>query len=262
MIELDSVDHTLELARAELSPSGAAKARARAAIDIVQRPAAATGARALPAAAGFWQALRASGKSGVLAGVILASLSFAAGYSLRTPEPRAEAGTVARIEPQGLALPSPPHVAVEPLPTNPMPDTLPVLEDTRRGPPVAPAARAPRQSRKRAEPVPARPPALGDELALLRRVQRALRASDPSLALAVLDELDERYPDTALVEERQAAAVMAHCGLADPGSRRRAQSFLRDRPQSVYAERVRAACGVERPGARQAGEGSATVGDE
>jgi hypothetical protein len=69
-----------------------------------------------------------------------------------------------------------------------------------------------------------------------------LRAEDPTLALALLRDLDARFPDTTLTEERSAADVLARCALAEAGSRLRAESFLRDRPASVYADRVRAAC--------------------
>jgi hypothetical protein len=79
---------------------------------------------------------------------------------------------------------------------------------------------------------------------LLRRVEKSLRAKDAALALALLGELDERFPRTALGEERLAARVIAHCTVGDGGARLRAESFLRDRPGSVYAERVQTACAV------------------
>jgi len=69
--------------------------------------------------------------------------------------------------------------------------------------------------------------------------------------------LDERFAATALGEERQAARVMAHCGLSDPGARLRAERFLRDQADSVYTERVRSACALE-----PSGEGTRGAGDE
>jgi hypothetical protein len=83
-----------------------------------------------------------------------------------------------------------------------------------------------------------------DELSLLRRVEKSLRANDPALALALLGDLDERFPRTALGEERLAARVIAHCTVGDGGARLRAESFLRERPGSVYAERVQTACTI------------------
>ena len=83
---------------------------------------------------------------------------------------------------------------------------------------------------------------MNDELALLRRVERALRNADPALALALLGELDERFPDTRLVEERQAARLLAGCRLQDPNAIARAHAFLHDNPASVYRQRVQLAC--------------------
>jgi hypothetical protein len=270
MIELDSVDRMLERARSELSPSGADKARARASLGAVGAPSNASRAGARLLGGRFWQRLRAAGWSGVAVGVVLASLSFGAGYGLRSLEPRAGAEGQARVEaPRAPSSPRPvrerdgvsePRAASEALPTPPAADDRAVLDEAR--PPAAAAPRKQRQARPRTQAATPAPSAAGDELALLRRVQRALRGSDPALALALLGELDERFPDTTLVEERQAAAVMAHCGLADPGARRRAEGFLEGRPGSVYAERVRAACGVERTDAPRAGEGSALPGHQ
>jgi hypothetical protein len=78
----------------------------------------------------------------------------------------------------------------------------------------------------------------------MRRIERALRNEQPALALALLAEVEARFPRSALEEERLAASVMAHCGLHDPGHERRAQSFLESRPRSVYRTRVVAACGA------------------
>ena len=80
------------------------------------------------------------------------------------------------------------------------------------------------------------------ELALLQRVERAMRANEYSLALALVAELDEHFPTARLEEERRAARLIAECRLGLPGSRQRGAQFLAQRPSSVYAYRVQTAC--------------------
>jgi hypothetical protein len=92
---------------------------------------------------------------------------------------------------------------------------------------------------------PVEPQPFDEELALLQRVERALRARSASVAVALLAELDERFPETRLGEERQAARLIAECQLELPESSRRGERFLAERRRTVYAERVRAACARE-----------------
>jgi hypothetical protein len=89
------------------------------------------------------------------------------------------------------------------------------------------------------------PTTFADEIALLSRADRALRAGEVELALTFLNELDLRYPDSKLTEERGAARIMAECALAAPGAVARAERFLRDRRASVYSDRVLRSCGIE-----------------
>jgi hypothetical protein len=109
---------------------------------------------------------------------------------------------------------------------------------------------APRATRPRARPRAAVPEPLNGELALLQRVERALRKSDPALALALLTELDERFPESRLVEERLAARHMADCRLDAPDAVERARRFLDEHPASVYRQRIQLACalGGDNPG--------------
>src|SRR5262245_39921024 len=74
MTELDSVDRLLDLARAEFSPSAADKLRTRAALRVPGQG----GAPALRS----WRALLASGKAGLLSGVLLLGSGVAMGYWL------------------------------------------------------------------------------------------------------------------------------------------------------------------------------------
>ena len=94
---------------------------------------------------------------------------------------------------------------------------------------------------------------------------RLLRAT--ALALVLLAELEARFPDTGLIEERAAAGVMAHCGLGDAGHQRRAETFVEGHPRSVYRARVEAACrrGMPRTGGAAdltVHEGMSSGGDE
>jgi hypothetical protein len=98
---------------------------------------------------------------------------------------------------------------------------------------------------------------MSEELALLRRADRAIRAGEAPLALSFINELDHRYPITTLLEERTAARVLAECALSELGARRRAELFLSEHRGSVYGDRVRRSCEVElSTGAPRAADGS------
>jgi hypothetical protein len=81
-----------------------------------------------------------------------------------------------------------------------------------------------------------------DELALLQRAERAVRAENSALALMLTGELDARHPRSELLEERRAIELMAHCVAHATDARPRAERFLRAHPRSVYAERVQQLC--------------------
>lgn len=89
------------------------------------------------------------------------------------------------------------------------------------------------------------------EVALLQRVERAIRAGEGELALALLSEHEHDYPASSLREERTAARVLAAC-VARPGSepnasaRAHARRYLAGRELSVYADRVRTLCEIDR----------------
>jgi hypothetical protein len=80
---------------------------------------------------------------------------------------------------------------------------------------------------------------------LLQRAQRALDAGEPSLALALLAELDERFPRDLLSEERDAARVVGLCKSGDTqGASRLAQELASMSPSSIYAARITRSCGA------------------
>lgn len=90
---------------------------------------------------------------------------------------------------------------------------------------------------------------IDEELRILRRVERAQRAGNPRLALALLDELDRESPRGKLIEERAAARAVAQCSSIFGDSRVALLARFRARyPSSVYSPRVAAACAeTERP---------------
>lgn len=295
MTELDPLEQMLELARGTLAPSRDDDVRLRRALGLqpasvlppVEPPASAL--RSHPLDARAWRALRASGSAGVLVGTALMGFGFGAGLWLgRAGEPpvsppmgqapesservdtSAAGATPPIFEPRSLA--SRDDIAPEPdtarhdttLHDDSPHDDSPHDGTAELPQPSAPselmarrAARAPRHAPSRAHVAAS---SAAEELALLRRVERALRAQNPALALALIAELDQRFPDTRLAEEREAAHVIAACGVGEGGARLRAERFLREQGGSVYAERAREACGI-RDGAPR-GEGSAPPGDQ
>lgn len=126
---------------------------------------------------------------------------------------------------------------------------------------AAPAPRAQRRAAARATPpqqlaasppapveapqpaAPSSPSTLAEEMRLLRSAQSALSAGDPETALARLAEHARRFPAGTLAEEREAARILALCRAERRGEARAAAArFLRERPTSPLAPRVRASC--------------------
>ena len=257
MAEPDSLDESLAIARRALRASAANKARVRALLD-------ASRAAGEPSAAARGSRFIERLKRPLTVGVLVGS-GFVAGYWLgRHPEsdPLARAGARAT---DGEA-PAPAAAR----PSEAEPDSSPAVTstesvsparalaaETRPAAPTPPRARpsaratneapAPRGAQRR-PPAPASAAASDpflEELALLARVDRAIRASEPELALTLLDELERRHPRSSLGEERAAARLLADCLLREPSASARAERFVREQAGSVYVERVRSACGVE-----------------
>jgi hypothetical protein len=84
-----------------------------------------------------------------------------------------------------------------------------------------------------------------EELALLTRIDRAIRADEALLASTLLAELAQRYPTSPLIEERAAARLLVDCALHEPTARARADRFVREHAASVYVERIRSSCALE-----------------
>ena len=218
-----------------------------------------------------WASVQATGKLGALLGAGLLGAGLLAGYFIRdaqeeTPAPAAlvapasAMSATAASDPMAPMAPTPePRATAEPVPlgeTSPAALSNVALSEAapttpRAGPSRAARVHAPKQAQSPTAASSASPtsatdaPHPGDELALLRRAERAVRADDSALALALIGELEARYPDSRLLEERRALELMAYCGAGSTDARSRAERFLREHPESVYAGRIREACPIE-----------------
>lgn len=83
---------------------------------------------------------------------------------------------------------------------------------------------------------------LGEELALVRQVDSALRSGSPRRALDLLRGAEARFAQGELGEERQALGIIALCALDPAAGGARGAAFLASHPSSVYAPRLRDAC--------------------
>jgi hypothetical protein len=234
MSELDpQANDLLAGARRAFSPSAGAKARVLLATRsaIVAGTAVTSTLTGRSAADWFERARTAGALWGVraLAGSVLLASVFGAGYMTA----RRSSPELARPP---LIAPAPSQAVLGPVPstgTSALPDAIPTPRPVRVAPPKAASAPAPN-----AEPQAS----LDEEVRTLKRVERALREHNPRLALALLDELDERVKAGKLVEEREAARVMAKCELIPESAATLAEDFARRYPGSVYGSRVAQMC--------------------
>jgi hypothetical protein len=220
-----SLDELLADARTGLSPSDAQ-------VEALGARLAAPPLTVSATAEGRWAAFQATGSAGLAAAGLLVAGGFIAGL-------------LAHRAPASSELPPPPpRAAVVSLAPE-----LTVLEPSAE----APAATPPVSGRVGGgQAGAARPRAahssLNDsaaELALLERIDRALRNSDPALARALLGELEASQPRTHFSEERSAARIMADCLAGERSARESAGHFLETHPASVYASRLRALCQLD-----------------
>lgn len=243
MTDRDIVETHLALTRRALTPSAALSARvhARLAAESAASGAAALAATPVAVPSSPWRSLRASGKAGATLGAGLLVLGFASGYFARGDD---------AAEPPPL-----PVVPVASVVEQPSAEALsPIDEETARVEvaPVIEVARAARSSPPAAASADsvalataAATPSPQDELALLKRAERAVRAGNAALALALIGELEERYPRSRLLEERRAIELLAHCDAKATDASTRAARFLREHPRSVYAGRISTLCPAE-----------------
>jgi hypothetical protein len=83
------------------------------------------------------------------------------------------------------------------------------------------------------------------EADLLTRADSALKAGDANRALELVNQHASSFPGGVLVEEREAERIVVLCALGRSGEAETlAAEFLRERPRSPLAPRVRASCGA------------------
>jgi len=138
-----------------------------------------------------------------------------------------------------IAAPASPAIITPP----PQLDTPPIVTPSARlDAPIAPSSRArpPASARRR----PAGDPSLRpEEVASFQGAQAALAAGRHQDALNALDEHGRRFPGGVFEEERQVSRAAALCKLGDEDAARDARRrFLRERPSSHLAERMRQIC--------------------
>jgi hypothetical protein len=87
-------------------------------------------------------------------------------------------------------------------------------------------------------------PTLYEELTAVRRAQSALKRGDATLALQLMNGLDESHPGGALLAERRVTKVLALCQLDRTAEATRiANSLLRDnRDAELYRRRLGTSC--------------------
>jgi hypothetical protein len=111
-------------------------------------------------------------------------------------------------------------------------------------PPVVPATEAePRAAEpSRRSQAPAVADRLRAEVALMDRARAALERDDADALWRLTGEHARRFPDGALVEEREAWQAIAACRLGHARAAARAEAFLRAHPRSAQADKLRRAC--------------------
>lgn len=261
----DIVRRHLTRAWQSWAPSPELDARVRA--RLTSSSAATMGAIGLGASSGAgrpgpWASLQATGKLGPLVGASLVGMGFLSGYLAHSS-----------LSPSASPTPEPPRAAVPAVAgaATSSPEVAPALEaphieprepasearNVRRAPEAANADTARRRPSRPATPGPVAAdtpgpvaadtaaPAASEELSLLQRAERAVRADNAALALALIGELEARYPRSTLLEERSAIELLAHCRAGASDASSRATRFLRQHPQSLYAGRVRELCAAE-----------------
>jgi hypothetical protein len=258
----NTLERELELARAAYTPR--AELRERVLDRILSASPSADGAPPAPrdtseAVAVQRRGLRAAGTKALMA-VGLVSLGFVAGWEAngaRSEAPPPLPAAPRAVAPDPILLPEPPA-----LPANEAAGsvTAPLADEARARPSWghAPRANTARTARRPRMTTPDTPPARSpeapapepanhsarEELALLQRAERAVRAGNSALGLALIGELEVKYPRSRLLEERRAVELMAHCTVGATDSRARAERFLREQPRSIYAARIGELCSV------------------
>jgi hypothetical protein len=243
----NTLERQLELTRAAYTPPPELHDRVLEKFLLGRAPAmpGATLAERGAASGPSWAALRARGLK-TLVGMGLVSLGFAAGWQANAardlPPPLPHA--LHDVAPEALVLLAPETDGAIGAPLASEAAARPALGSASRAVDgsTAPATRAARAVSPRKAPPPPGDGAAGEELALLQRAERAVRADNAALGLALIAELEAKYPRSKLLEERRAIELMAQCGAGATDGAVRAERFLREQPRSIYAARIEKLC--------------------
>ncbi|MGH1343876.1 MAG: hypothetical protein ACRBN8_20125 [Nannocystales bacterium] len=157
------------------------------------------------------------------------------GRGAATSPPRPSSGPPRNV-PTATAVPKQPPLqpadpAVRPQPT----------------PPTPPAHAASRTPRADSKPTRVRPPAkpkasVQEELALIQRMQTALRSSAHEHVLNLARRHATTYPSGAFAEDREALRALAVCESGDAAGPTTASRFHKRWPESMHRDRIEAAC--------------------
>jgi len=247
MITPDRVDGYLQLTRRAYTPSPELRERVQMRLQAGALPLAVPAPFVGASPAGS-QTLRRRVANLALSGAALA-LGLAGGYTLRPavgdppplPQPRFSQQLLAPEVEAPRDTPATPGWAPSAARLHEPAVSEPAPARSRR--PVRAAVPHRLQPQPDDVPVSARGP--NEELALLARAERAVRAGNSALALVLIAELEARFPRSGFLEERRAIELVAHCSARAGDARSRAERFLREHPRSVYAERVAELCPLE-----------------
>jgi hypothetical protein len=202
---------------------------------------------------------------GVLSAAIAGAGLVAVTRTSSRPSPSRVSASSGGQVPGPPVSPAPVQRAVEGLPSSPVETGVPAVPsanapsggaqvvDGHRNPPLPPTRSSagastppsPSADTDSTPAAPVGPSTLPAEAALLRRAGAALKAGDPGQALDLIGQHASSFPDGVLIEEREAERIVILCALGRISDARAAAAmFLRDRPRSPMAERVRASCGA------------------
>lgn len=108
-------------------------------------------------------------------------------------------------------------------------------------PPAIPEAKT--RPRLTAKPPPASDEDnFADELGLLAAGQAAIQRGELAQGLALLRSHKQRFPRGQFAQERDALIAIARCEGGQAGAQTAGEKFVQTHPESIHAERVRAAC--------------------
>jgi len=140
-------------------------------------------------------------------------------------------------EPAVSPLPDPPSEGEGDLEPEPAPEPEPASAKK--------ISRAKRPTQPESHAAPATAASIEEEMGVIGRANKALRAGDNAAAIGIAAEHAERFPKGQLVQEREAVRVRASCNRGDATARNDAETFLTRWPKSPYAAKVRASCKLE-----------------